>query len=67
MIAILKFDGTKELRGWILATDLADATRQAYSAGYPDLANRLYVSFSVANGKNTIQSIEGEFIILASY
>lgn len=43
MICILKRDpATLEIVGWILATDLADARRQAYGAGDQDLATVLY-------------------------
>ena len=42
MICILKRDTCSEVIGWIIATDCADAVRQAYGAGEAELASLLH-------------------------
>ncbi len=53
MICILKIENG-EPTGWIIATDVDDARRQAYGAGEGELANLLYTVYDVAPGKHEL-------------
>lgn len=51
------------LEGWIIATDLPDARRQAHAAGEQRLASLLYATeFEPPSGKHFV----GNFIMLVS-
>lgn len=69
MICIIKqrLDGGA-IDGWIIATDLADATRQAYGAGEHELADMLYRadgSLVPAGKHRLLAGDESEYWLLA--
>ncbi|MEM6483813.1 MAG: hypothetical protein AAF662_02345 [Pseudomonadota bacterium] len=55
MICIIKQD-QGEITGWIIATDLDDARRQAQGAGQLSLAQLLYQTYEVQPGKLMLQT-----------
>lgn len=58
MICILKLDAAREITGWIIATDLADARRQAHMCFERDLAGLLYrmEPFEPQPGRHELQT-----------
>ncbi|MCG7904615.1 MAG: hypothetical protein JAY60_19595 [Candidatus Thiodiazotropha weberae] len=45
MICIIKRDAETEISGWIIATDVHDARRQAEATGEHELARSLYTGY----------------------
>lgn len=55
MICIIEQD-RGDITGWIIATDLDDARRQAQGAGQLSLAQLLYNTYEVQPGKLMLQT-----------
>lgn len=57
MICILKRDQDKEIEGWILASDVHDARRQAHAALENELAGELYrMEFDPPPGRHKLRT-----------